>query len=30
MIKSFGLKVVKTLPGIEEKIVFSMPKGLQA
>jgi 4-hydroxy-3-methylbut-2-enyl diphosphate reductase len=29
-IKSFGLKVVKTLPGIEEKIVFSMPKGLQA
>ena len=30
MIKSFGLKVVKTLPGIEEKIVFTMPKGLQA
>jgi len=30
MIKGYGLKVVKTLPGIEEKIVFTMPKGLQA
>jgi 4-hydroxy-3-methylbut-2-enyl diphosphate reductase len=30
MIKSFGLSVVKTLPGIEEKVVFTMPKGLQA
>jgi len=30
VIKSFGLKVVKTLPGIEENIVFTMPKGLQA
>ena len=30
MIKGFGLKVVKTLPGIEEKIVFTMPKGLQS
>ena len=30
MIKAYGLKVVKTLPGIEEKIVFTMPKGLQA
>jgi 4-hydroxy-3-methylbut-2-enyl diphosphate reductase len=29
VIKSFGLKVVKTLPGIEENIVFTMPKGLQ-
>jgi 4-hydroxy-3-methylbut-2-enyl diphosphate reductase len=30
MIKGYGLKVVKTLPGIEEKIVFTMPKGLQS
>jgi 4-hydroxy-3-methylbut-2-enyl diphosphate reductase len=30
MIKTFGLTVVKTLPGIEEKIVFTMPKVLQA
>jgi len=28
-IQDVGLRVVKTLPGIEEKIVFSMPKSLQ-
>ena len=27
-IKSYGSRVVKTLPGIEETTIFSMPKGL--
>ena len=29
MIQTYGLRVVKTLPGIVENTVFSMPKGLQ-
>jgi 4-hydroxy-3-methylbut-2-enyl diphosphate reductase len=30
VIRSYGLRVVKTLPGIVENTVFSMPKGLQS
>ena len=29
VVRHYGLRVVKTLPGIVENTVFSMPKGLQ-